>query len=34
MLVTTYLSDWLLPFVQDRCTQLIAAKAAAAQRAN
>jgi hypothetical protein len=28
VLVTKYLSDWLFPFAQDRCTQLIAAKAA------
>jgi hypothetical protein len=34
MLVTTYLSDWLLPFVQDRCARLIAAKAAPAEHAN
>jgi hypothetical protein len=33
-LVTTYLSDWLFPFVQDRCAQLLAAKAAPAQHAN
>jgi hypothetical protein len=33
-LVTTYLSDWLLPFVQDRCAQRDAKKAAAPQRAN
>ena len=33
-LVTTYLSDWLFPFVQDRCAHLIAAKAAAPQHAN
>jgi lysophospholipase L1-like esterase len=32
--VTTYLSDWLFPFVQDRCAQLMAAKAAPAQHAN
>jgi hypothetical protein len=30
-LVTTYLSDWLLPFAQDRCTQRDAKKAAAPQ---
>jgi hypothetical protein len=34
MLVTTYLSDWLFPFVQDRCAQLIAARVAPAQHAN
>jgi hypothetical protein len=28
VLVTKYLSDWLFPFAQDRCAQLIAAKAA------
>jgi lysophospholipase L1-like esterase len=28
LLVTTYLNDWLFPFVQDRCARLIAAKAA------
>jgi hypothetical protein len=33
-LVTTYLSDWLFPFVQDRCAHLIAAKAAAPQHAD
>jgi hypothetical protein len=33
-LVTTYLSDWLVPFVQDRCAHIIAAKAAAPQHAN
>jgi lysophospholipase L1-like esterase len=33
-LVTTYLSDWLFPFVQDRCAQLTAAKAAPAEHAN
>ncbi len=33
-LVTTYLADWLFPFVQDRCAQLIAAKAAPAPHAN
>jgi lysophospholipase L1-like esterase len=33
-LVTGYLSDWLFPFVQDRCAQLLAAKAAPAQHAN
>ena len=32
--VTTYLSDWLFPFVQDRCAQILAAKAAPAQHAN
>ena len=34
LLVTTYLSDWLLPFAQNRCAQLMAAKAAASPRAN
>src|ERR1700730_1357693 len=34
LLVTTYLSDWLLPFAQDRCAQLTAAKAAPPPRAN
>jgi hypothetical protein len=34
MLVTTYLSDWLLPFAQNRCAQLVAAKAAPLQHAN
>jgi hypothetical protein len=34
VLVTAYLSDWLFPFVQDRCAHLIAAKAAAPQHAN
>jgi hypothetical protein len=34
LLVTTYLSDWLLPFAQDRCAQLIAAKAASPPRVN
>jgi hypothetical protein len=34
MLVTTYLSDWLFPFVQDRCARLMAAKAAPAEHAN
>lgn len=34
LLVTTYLSDWLLPFAQDRCAQLMAAKAAPPPRAN
>jgi hypothetical protein len=34
VLVTAYLSDWLFPFVQDRCAQLVAAKAAAARHAN
>jgi hypothetical protein len=34
MLVTTYLSDWLYPFVQDRCARLMAAKAAPAEHAN
>jgi hypothetical protein len=33
-LVTAYLSDWLFPFAQDRCAQLIAAKAASPQHAN
>jgi hypothetical protein len=28
VLVTTYLSDWLFPFTQDRCARLTAAKAA------
>jgi hypothetical protein len=27
VLITKYLSDWLFPFAQDRCAQLIAAKA-------
>jgi hypothetical protein len=34
LLVTTYLSDWLLPFAQDRCAQLMAAKAALPPRVN
>jgi hypothetical protein len=34
MLVTTYVSDWLFPFVQDRCAQLIAANAAPAEHGN
>ena len=33
-LVTTYLSDYLLPFVQRRCGELTAAKAAPSPRAN
>ena len=33
-LVTTYLSDELLPFVQHRCAELTAAKAAPSPRAN
>jgi hypothetical protein len=33
-LVTTYLSDWLFPFVQDRCAQLIAVNAAPAEHPN
>jgi hypothetical protein len=33
-LVTAYLSDWLLPFTQDRCARLMAAKAASPQHAN
>ena len=33
-LVTTYLSDYLLPFVQHRCLELTAAKAAPLSRAN
>jgi hypothetical protein len=32
--VTAYLSDWLLPFAQDRCAQLMAAKAASPPRGN
>jgi hypothetical protein len=34
LLVTTYLSDWVLPFARDRCAQLMAAKAAPPPRAN
>jgi hypothetical protein len=34
LLVTTFLSDWLLPFAQDRCAQLMAAKAALPPRSN
>ena len=33
-LVTKYLSDWLLPFAQDRCAQLNTTKAASPQHAN
>ena len=33
-LVTTYLSDYLLPFVQHRCAELTTAKAAPSPRAN
>jgi hypothetical protein len=33
-LVTTYLSDWLLPFAQDRCAQLNTTKAASPQHVN
>lgn len=33
-LVSTYLSDWLLPFAQDRCAQLNATKAASPRHAN
>jgi hypothetical protein len=33
-LVTAYLSDWLLPFTQDRCARLMAAKAASPHGAN
>jgi hypothetical protein len=32
--VTAYLSDWLLPFTQDRCARLMAAKAATPHGAN
>jgi hypothetical protein len=34
LLVSTYLSDWLLPFAQDRCAQLTAPKAAPPPRVN
>jgi hypothetical protein len=34
ILVTTYLTDWLLPFAQDRCAQLNATKTAPAQHVN
>ena len=34
VLVTNYLSDYLFPFVQDRCTRLKAAKAAPSRPAN
>jgi hypothetical protein len=34
VLVTNYLSDYLFPFVQDRCTRLTAAKAAPSRPAN
>ena len=34
MLVTTYLSDWLFPYIQDRCARLIAAKAVPPQHAD
>jgi len=34
ILVTTYLTDWLLPFAQDRCAQLSATKTAPAQHVN
>ena len=33
-LVSTYLSEWLFPFANDRCAQLIAARAAPPQHAN
>ena len=33
-LVTGYLSDWLFPFVRDRCAQLLAAKAASPRHVN
>ena len=33
-LITTYLSDWLLPFAQDRCAQLDATKAGSPQHVN
>jgi hypothetical protein len=33
-LVTTYLSDWLSPFVQDRCAELASAKAAPLRQVN
>jgi hypothetical protein len=33
-LVTTYLSDWLFPFMQDRCARLTAAKAVSPQHAD
>jgi lysophospholipase L1-like esterase len=33
-LVTTYLSDWLLPFAQDRCAQLNTTNAASPQHVN
>jgi hypothetical protein len=34
MLVTTYLSDWLFPYIQDRCARLITAKAVPPQHAD